>query len=43
MREWLSAQAAGGYVTYDPATGCFTLPPEHAFLLLDADVPGAFQ
>jgi hypothetical protein len=22
---------------------CFTLPPEHAFLLLDADVPGAFQ
>jgi hypothetical protein len=30
-------------VTYDPATGCFTLPPEHAFLLLDADVPGAFQ
>jgi SAM-dependent methyltransferase len=43
VREWLSAQAAGGYVTYDPATGCFTLPPEHAFLLLDADVPGAFQ
>jgi SAM-dependent methyltransferase len=30
-------------VTYDPATGRFTLPPEHAFLLLDADVPGAFQ
>ena len=43
MREWLSAQAAGGYVTYEPATGRFTLPPEHAFLLLDADVPGAFQ
>jgi SAM-dependent methyltransferase len=43
VREWLSAQAAGGYVTYDPATGSFTLPPEHAFLLLDADVPGAFQ
>ena len=43
VREWLSAQAAGGYVTYDPATGRFTLPPEHAFLLLDADVPGAFQ
>jgi SAM-dependent methyltransferase len=43
VREWLSAQAAGGYVTYDAATGCFTLPPEHAFLLLDADVPGAFQ
>jgi len=43
VREWLSAQAAGGYVTYDPATERFTLPPEHAFLLLDADVPGAFQ
>jgi 2-polyprenyl-3-methyl-5-hydroxy-6-metoxy-1,4-benzoquinol methylase len=43
VREWLSAQAAGGYVTYDPATGRFTLPPEHAFLLLDADLPGAFM
>ena len=43
MREWLSAQAAGGYVTYEPATGRFTLPPEQAFLLLDADLPGAFQ
>jgi len=43
VKEWLSAQAAGGYVTYDPATGCFALPPEHAFLLLDADFPGAFQ
>jgi SAM-dependent methyltransferase len=43
VREWLSAQAAGGYVTYDAATGRFTLPPEHAFLLIDADLPGAFQ
>src|SRR5262245_31946544 len=43
VREWLAAQAAGGYVTYDAATGRFTLPPEHAFLLIDADVPGAFQ
>ena len=42
VREWLSSQAAGGYVTYDPATGRFTLPPEQAFLLLDADLPGAF-
>ncbi len=41
--EWLAAQAAGGYVTYDAATGRFTLPPEHAFLLIDADLPGAFQ
>jgi len=43
VREWLSAQAAGGYVSYDPATGRFALPAEHAFLLLDADLPGAFQ
>jgi hypothetical protein len=43
VREWLSSQAAGGYVTYDPGTGRFTLPPEQAFLLLDADLPGAFQ
>src|SRR5262245_19661527 len=43
VAEWLSAQAAGGYVTYDAATGRFTLPPEHALLLIDADLPGAFQ
>ncbi|MGH8971699.1 MAG: methyltransferase domain-containing protein [Acidimicrobiia bacterium] len=28
-REWLSALAATGYLTYDPATGVFTLPAEH--------------
>jgi SAM-dependent methyltransferase len=43
VREWLSAQAAGGYVSYDASTGRFTLPPEQAFLLLDADLLGAFQ
>jgi hypothetical protein len=42
VAEWLSAQAAGGYVTYDAPTGRFTLPPEQAFVLLDADLPGAF-
>jgi hypothetical protein len=26
-REWLSHQAASGYIAYDPATGRFTLPP----------------
>src|SRR5512138_3634624 len=26
VREWLSAQAAGGYVTYDAASRTFTLP-----------------
>src|SRR4051794_30289048 len=29
-REWLNAQAAGGYVTYDAASGTYTLPAEHA-------------
>ncbi len=30
VREWLGAVATGGLVEYDPATGRFTLPPEHA-------------
>ena len=46
-REWLNAQAAGGYVSYDPATGLYTLPPEHAAALTDesspAYLPGFFQ
>jgi 2-polyprenyl-3-methyl-5-hydroxy-6-metoxy-1,4-benzoquinol methylase len=47
VREWLSAQAAGGYVTYDAASQKFTLPPEQAFALADenspAYLPGAFH
>jgi SAM-dependent methyltransferase len=47
VREWLSAQAAGGYVTYDPTTQRFTLPDERAFALAVDDspayMPGAFQ
>jgi SAM-dependent methyltransferase len=42
IREWLAAQAAGGYVTYDPATETFTLPPEQAFTLANDDSPAAF-
>ncbi len=46
VREWLCAQAAGGYVAYDAATGRFTLPPEQAMALAEEDspafVPGAF-
>src|SRR6478735_9016384 len=46
-REWLNAQAAGGYVTYDAASGKYTLPEEQAFALADEDspayLPGAFQ
>jgi SAM-dependent methyltransferase len=47
VREWLSAQAASGYVEYDPATGNYTLPTEQAFALADenspAYLPGAFR
>ncbi len=47
IREWLNAQAAGGYVTYDPATKRYSLSPEQAFALADEDspayLPGAFQ
>jgi SAM-dependent methyltransferase len=47
VREWLSAQAAGGYVTYDAATQKFTLPDEQALALAvegsPAFIPGAYQ
>jgi len=39
VREWLNAQAAGGYVGYDPASGRYTLPPEQAVALTDPDSP----
>lgn len=47
VREWLSGQAAGGYISYDPASGKFSLSEEQAFVLADenspAFLPGAFQ
>jgi SAM-dependent methyltransferase len=47
VHEWLRAQAAGGYVTYDPATHKYTLPPEQALALAIEDspayLPGAHQ
>src|SRR5437588_10694701 len=47
VREWLNAQAAGGYVEYDPASGRYTLPPEQAIALTQEDspayLPGFFQ
>jgi SAM-dependent methyltransferase len=39
LTEWLRNQAAGGYVTYDPATGEFSLTEEQAFCLADPDGP----
>jgi SAM-dependent methyltransferase len=45
--EWLSNQAAGGYVTYDPKRRVFSLTPEQSLALAQegspAFVPGAFQ
>jgi SAM-dependent methyltransferase len=47
VREWLNAQAAGGYVEYLPETGRYLLPPEQAVALTDdsspAYLPGFFQ
>lgn len=39
VREWLSNQAASGYLTYDPSTKRFTLPSEHAPMLADENSP----
>ena len=35
LTEWLRGQAAGGYVSYDQATGGFSLTPEQAYCLAD--------
>ena len=47
IRDWLINQAAGGYVEYDPSTGRYTLPNEHAVALTDETSPyflaGCFQ
>jgi SAM-dependent methyltransferase len=47
VREWLSNQAAGGYISYDPGSERFYLTPEQSFALAQegspAFVPGAFQ
>lgn len=47
VREWLNAQAAGGFVEYDPDTARYALPPEQTAALTDesspAFLPGFFQ
>jgi SAM-dependent methyltransferase len=47
VREWLSNQAAGGYVSYEAAEDAFFLSPEQSLALAQegspAFVPGAFQ
>ena len=47
VREWLSNQAAGGYVVHNPADSTFELPPEQAMVVADEHSPvflgGAFE
>jgi SAM-dependent methyltransferase len=39
VREWALAQAASGYVDYDPATETFSLSPEQAMVFAVKDSP----
>ena len=47
LREWLSHQAASNYLSYDPATQKFALPPEQAMVFAIEGSPvymmGAFD
>ena len=47
VREWLAAQAAAGYITYEPDTRHYSLTPEQAAAFADetspAFMPGGFQ
>ena len=42
VREWLAQQAVVGFVTYDPQSGRFSLPSEHAVLLAKNETPTSF-
>lgn len=39
IREWLSAQAASGFITYEPETKKFHLSPEQSAVFADEDSP----
>jgi SAM-dependent methyltransferase len=39
IREWLAAQAAGGFITYNPSAGTYLLPEEQALALTDENSP----
>lgn len=39
VREWLSSQAASGFVTYDAGSNRFSLSPEQAAVFADEDSP----
>jgi 2-polyprenyl-3-methyl-5-hydroxy-6-metoxy-1,4-benzoquinol methylase len=39
IQEWLNAQAAAGYLNYDPQNATYELPAEHAMALANEDSP----
>ena len=41
LREWLSNQAASGYIEYDPSTEEFFMKPEQVAIFADSDSPVA--
>jgi hypothetical protein len=47
VREWLAAQAAAGYVQYQPEAGTYAMTAEQALALAEDEspvfVPGAFE
>jgi len=42
VREWLSAQAASGYIDYDAAKNAFSLSPEQAMAFAEEESPAFF-
>ena len=43
VREWLSSNAAGGYVNYDPASLKFSMTPEQAVIFATEGHPACMQ
>src|SRR5215208_3281544 len=43
IREWLTAQAVGGFVTYNPFAGTYILPDEQAFALTNENSPRLYS
>jgi SAM-dependent methyltransferase len=39
LREWLGAMTAAKYINYDPASGRYSMPREHAMILADETSP----
>jgi SAM-dependent methyltransferase len=43
VREWLSANAAGGYIEYDPTSQTFSMTPEQALVFAAEGHPACMQ